>query len=557
MQNEIGSKAVLETLTERAGLLKRRTLIADFAVLLPPLLLFLLFKAYTQTPASADENIYVYIGQAVWRGVVPYRDAFLAHPPFHLLIAVLWMLPGYLGAAWIKLAAIVPAAVSMLLVQTLLLKSGVRHWIVLLIGLLLAGSLDFLSVSSHFTGANWSMLLLVLGLCALINNYRRTASVLLASAMLVSFHIIPAIAGVVAADLLIRRREALKLMLMVAGFFIGVHFLCLLVFGDPYYQQVFQYHLMKTAMNKGGASSIVRFFHSEALLASLAALGLGFYLLRVFRGYRQEQRLVLPSSLFAYAAMAAVLQLVGVLITQRVYTYYLSPLLPLFAILSAWLFVKGYAVVSDAVKMRGESKPIKRHLFGVGISLLLLAVGLIGGEKLESRMGYYQREYGTLHRYDWQDSRALPDVVNRMVKALVYVPERRIGDVYNPFTRYLWHEVVTENPAPLLPALMKKAEIPGTLFGDASTVPYFALESGRAIALEQADTNAQIFKSGIIPMSDMLERLEQEPPAFLILARRRGIASHPQFRDYVKQHYRQSGQVSLQKGKRLQLWERR
>ena len=299
----------------------------------------------------------------------------------------------------------------------------------------------------------------------------------------------------------------------------------------------------------------------RALLASLAALGLVFYLLRIFRSYRQAQGSGLPSPLFAYAGMAAMLQLLGVLITQRVYTYYLSPLLPLFAILSAWLFVKGPCRhFGTAARLRGEKKPVGRHLLGAGITLLLLAVGLIGGEKLESRMGYYQA--GLRHAASLTPGRTAGhcpisstgwskrwSTFPSGASAMCTAPSRVISGMrWLPRTR-----------RPCWPALMKKSEIPGERFS-ATPPPYltFALESGAAQSHWSRPIPTPRFSNrGIIPMSDMLKRLEEEPPVFLILAGRRGIAGHPQFRDYVKQHYRQSGQVSLQKGKRLQLWERR
>jgi len=524
------------------------------AVSLLVAIFFLLFKCFAASPVSGDENIYFYVGRRVFEGLTPYREIFLAHPPGHLLIAALFMASGIFTPFWFKLVSVLPALITVLLVLWIMKRQGLKPLILLITGLLLALSHNFLSVATHFTGANWSTLALVAALACIVANKKATAGILLAFSGLISFHILPAIMGLSVAYLLFYRRESLKTLIYAFVVTLLVHLACLIAFGDPYAEQVFGYHLSKTAMAKGGMSAITRFFHNEYHLATFAFLSLLIYLKQLYGQIQTEGLKAKPNLLYTLVFAATFAQIAGVFSVNRVFTYYLIPLAPLFVIASG-LFFKTASQYLQTVKQSNEK--LQSKTFKIMGVCLLITICFISGEHLESEMGYYQRQYGEVSTYQWKDSACLPGFVNSSLKAILFNETRRVGDLDCGLKRYFWHESVTENPQALLKFVMEYQNVEGTIFGDASTAPYFALMTGRKITLEQADTNAQLFKSGRIDMKKMLAKLNVDPPALLILNPKRGIASHPWFKNWVQNSYRMVHEVKTVKNKRLQLHLRR
>ncbi|RJO74513.1 MAG: hypothetical protein C4523_00580 [Myxococcales bacterium] len=519
-----------------------------------PVLLFLILKGYSTAPFAGDENIYFYVGKRTAEGVVPYRELFLAHPPFHLLIAALWMLPGYLGPWQLKLASVLPAAGALALLLVAALRFRVGAIPALIVGLALVGSQDFLSGSTHFTGANWSLLLVAAGLVAVAVERRKTGGALLASAALVSFHVIPAVAGIALGELLASRKKAIPTILMLAGVTFGVHFLSLIVFGDPYYKQVFGYHMGKTPMADAGEATVIRFFHYEYPLVLLAVGGTIAWLAALWRARLGQG--APPHRAYTLAVPAAVLQIAAVMSADRVFGYYNAPLLPLFAILGFFFLDCGSRRLGDAVAAWRAGHPMRRRLIAIGVVAALLAAGAAGGEALERGLGYWNKEVGKTTAYEWRDSPALPSWLNVAVKAVFFRSDRKVGDVHLGITRYLWHEFVSENPIVLLPDFEAATDAPGTVFGDASTAPFFALATGRAIALEMADTNVQIFKSGLMTIPDLLSRLKAAPPTFIVGSPRRGLYTAPAFYEWVLADYREIARREMAKGKWLILYRR-
>lgn len=575
-------------------LARLRPLLAESWPYLALSFVFLVLKAYTATPSSGDEHIYTYVGLRVAQGVTPYVDILFAHPPVHLLIAVLWMAFVDYTPLWGKLASIVPALLCLWVVIWTLRRVGVSRPAAFLAALLLATSYDYLSVSSHFTGANWSYLFLTAGLGLLVIQRPLLAGLLLALALLTSAHVAPALIGIALAAFILDYRRGWRVGAMTLGVTVAVHLFCLIAFGDPYYEQVFGYHAAKTPMQGGGMTAIIRFFHNEYHLTVLGLLALltwsGLFLsqmggrplslaLRIGLGLLALAQVMeaaangldgprlagillaggaailwtlwerrrggafplrsLKTWPFAFITGAAALaQSAGVLSVDRVFTYYLAPLLPLFTLLAGWFFQQVVEILRGIREDMTRSEPVGGRFLALTVLALIGVAGLVAGEGLEKQMGYYQREYGKRFQYDWQDSPALPGFLNTLVRVTLFKSERRIGDLELGITRYLWHEMRTEDPSVLLPHFAPYAAIPGTLFGDASTTGFYALMTGRRIALEMADTNAQLFKSGLIDMDRLIARFAADPPLFLVMNPARGVGGHPALKRHAAEHYR-------------------
>ncbi len=72
------------------------------------------------------------------------------------------------------------------------------------------------------------------------------------------------------------------------------------------------------------------------------------------------------------------------------------------------------------------------------------------------------------------------------------------------------------------------------LFGDASVTPLLALMTSRKIALDFADTNDQVFSSGIVDIHKVLGRLKGSDVLFI--ARDKGISSLIEVRDFLNKN---------------------
>ena len=139
--------------------------------------------------------------------------------------------------------------------------------------------------------------------------------------------------------------------------------------------------------------------------------------------------------------------------------------------------------------------------------------------------------------HQWRDAPRL-GWVNALLRATVWYDERVLGEHYSALTYYLWHESEVFQAPPEV-ARYVRAETPpdATLFGDAQSVPLVGLMTGRRLALDEADTNAMRFASGITEPRSFVARLEQAPRAVVLVADERGFVILPEFADWIDEHY--------------------
>jgi|GEM_PF-6080467 len=533
-------------------------LASEAAALLPGLLVFLVFKAYSAAPCAGDENIYYYLG---WRmasgGLAPYSDFFFAHPPLHIVIAAFWMWLHPYTPLWGKLGSIAPAFLCMILVYYALRRAGFSRLYAAVGPLLLAFSHDWLGVSSHFTGINWTTFAFVAGVMLLLDGRLILSGIALALAALIGFHIIPAVAFVCLVATVKYKLKVWKLWASCAGVTLGVHLLCIILWGEKYFGPVFRYHFNKPAMEREGASAVIRFFWNEYHLLVLALIAFFWLALTYIYKRRREKNFAFSKlhELALYCITVLAVEALALKYLSRVYTYYMQPMLPFMAIMSVVFIRQAVDMARKALADLRRSKRSLTSTAGLLALMLLVLAGFVWGEKLESRLGYYKNEYGKMYEYPWKDSPWLPGFMNSAVKKIFYSSQRRVGDWYNSITLYLWHEVRTEDPTPMTDSFKVFSEgRPGRIFGDNSSVPLIAMQTGRLITMD-LDTNSMIFRSGQVPVDKLMSGLQAEPPRWVIVCPTRGIWGIPSFRNWVTENYRFSGQVKTGQNERLMLYE--
>ncbi|MGI6525096.1 MAG: hypothetical protein ACOX2O_07400 [Bdellovibrionota bacterium] len=505
----------------------------EIILYLIPVTIFLILKAYSAVPFVGDENIYFYSGWATLQGVVPFKELPFAHPPLHLFIAVIWMVPNSINPLWLKLASVLPATLCLIAVMFLLRRLKFSRSATFVGGLTLATTYEYLVTATHFTGANWSMLFVVLGLTFCLKDSWRgfVAGLYLACATLVSLHTIPVACSLVLLSFLTNYKKRWYIVLGFGATFITVHALCLLLFGSPYLDQLLLYHAKKTVMPDGGMETVRRFLFTTYPILVPASLGVLLLLKDLLLNILKGERTKISLGEVHLGALIAIIQFCAVILNSRVYSYYFAPILPLAVILVAYTFDKGIFCLKGVMKGNGDSF---RNLI---LGLAFVGIAVVAGERSERELSYYAKEKNREVYYTFKPSQFLPNFINKIVEKTVFKQKRRIGEFDLGLTRYLWHEFVSPDPSVILPDLLAHKDLAGTIFGDASSVPYLALASGRHIALEMPDTNAQLLKSGIVKIEDLLLKLQEDLPSFIVINPQKGIPSHNLFKKFTLENY--------------------
>jgi hypothetical protein len=207
-------------------------------------LFYVAFKTYAMWLRAGDEHIYFAMAQDVAHGALPYRDFFFAHPPVHLLVpAVLFRILGfsYGLAFWIAPLACLAGGLAL----WRLVRRFAPGWAGVLALVLFVFGRTVLQSSSHLTGVNIGLMLLLWGAERLAANRPKTGGTLLALAAMTGLYFLPAALGILACFALLRPRPSLGAL----GLFLLVGFGLVVVFDllsrGQFLEQVLWYHRAK------------------------------------------------------------------------------------------------------------------------------------------------------------------------------------------------------------------------------------------------------------------------------------------------------------------------
>ncbi|MDF1562164.1 MAG: hypothetical protein P1V51_03925 [Deltaproteobacteria bacterium] len=501
--------------------------------------LFLLLKTYGLQPAASDENIYFYLAARAAEGVLPYRDAFFAHPPVHLLPGTLLALLFSPGLLLFKtIAPLSAAGAGLLLWRVAHRRLGRLEGLLTL--LLFLSAHDLLRASSHHTGVNLGLLLLCLGLYLLDREKEVWAGVAIAGSALTAFYLAPAGAALALVHLYRDRRRGLRLIASGTAAFLAVNLLFLLVAGGAYWDQVYGYHLKKPEVEDAIWGAIKPVTFRNATLIWALAMAPGALLARhLLEGRKKGEgrgpplpRLLLEAGAMVLATLL-LLSLLG-----RLYHFYFLAGFPGLALLGGWGYGAMLRRLAEVHTRREEAGHDRRMVAGLLLCLLGLGAFALRQAAL-SGLSWYQEEKGQVRAYVWTPSPVLPSWVDGGLKAVFWKEQRTIGGFSLGLHQYLWHESrVFEAGEALAREVQARVPPGGTLFGDSTSVPLIALLADRHLANHEADTNFMRFRSGVTPTRDFLDRLAAAPPAAVILRPGRGVATVPGIQGWVDTHYR-------------------
>lgn len=531
---------------------------------------YLLFKVAGLHPSGTDDNIYFYLARRLAEGAVPYRDFFFAHPPVHLLVpAAVFGIGGFsIGTA--KLIPVMAQAIAAVCLY-LAARRASRGMAVLAIVLHLF-AYQVLMGSTDMNGENLMTAFLAAGLLAASRGRYGLAGGLAGLGLGCGLY---ALAGVLAlglAALASGRRPLGRFALGVLVTFGGICAVFWILGGQGFWDGVVAYHLNKAVRDpdkmpvfasanpfawiRAMAGNLAAFltdrdtgkwlyYHLPTVLAAaIAAAWMGGRALAAWLGQpvatgrgRERRRgkgaqtavaahpsgranapaRGLPSGrpdAFALLGLAAgalfILQWVAL---SETYDFYLVPMWFFLALPAAFAVDKAWRRLRDA--------GWDRRWVGPAVIGGVLALHPLAGDALSNRLWPEEsRAQGEVVTYEWREPWELKSL-GPVSKAL-YFNDRRTRGVDEPGWRHaLWNKLLTFSTVDDIAAVVRDGSTPDeTLTGASTLAPLVALEAGRRMSADEADTNGKRFKTGMLSDGDFAQRICSDRVRWLVAAAR-------------------------------------
>jgi hypothetical protein len=531
---------------------------------------YVALRTYQFHVADSDENIYFYMAlRTAFGGLAPYRDYFFAHPPLHLAFAVIALKLGALGAgarAMLDPAAWGDGGAALVTVKSIGLVSGALGGVFVYratrraAGALeawIAGTMFLLSpdlLHGFFTGVAEALMFAALGVERAVAGRDRQAGLAFAAACLVAMYAAPFGVAVWLVLLVVERRRAISLAVWTAAPLLVVHALFLLWAGRSYWEGVFAYHLHKPKLGEGilGHELLLMLGKSTLLVAAVpvavAALARGGAAASLRARLRDEPGARLAA--FALAGLVATLLFVGA--TRAVFHYYFVMLMLGVAPLAGLVYgglLRRLAALARALRDHRSRPALPPRgaptLAAAGLGVVALLTAPLAGEALARLPAVRRAEIpdaaaGHLAARVWRPSTALGPL-DGAVRALFWRDEERLGDFYPVWTHFLWDASQTFEIAGVFAGYARQGLPPGaTIFGDSTLASAVALQSGRRLALDEADTNIMRWKSGMTPPAPFIARLREAPPALIVFSIGEYLMMPDPFQRWMERDYESS-----------------
>jgi hypothetical protein len=511
---------------------------------------------------AGDEHIYIYQGLMTMQGLVPYADFSAAHPPLQLLVVALVLkLFGY----HFLLVRLLP--VTWTLIGGLILAIGVRRELgsvasVAAMALYLL-AYDVLRASSHFTGVEMTVALLLAMFFSYRRGWLRACAILGVLAVLTRLYAIPGVCLTLGYAILADRRRGLRTLAWALGLGLASAVAVAAWVGPGHLvHEVLGYHAAKTPMSPRSLATtrtlVLAHNMPLAVLFAISVSLLGWRLRSAGATRRRRERapwvgrirLAAQESrteLVLQAAGVALAYLVILSFMTRIWIYYFVLAFPFAAVASGWLVAEWLRLVGGALRAgrHGTRAALDRKaalpvfallaLFLAGISLRPLLIADLE-EPAEDRGGAAPER---VLSYTWRPGR-LPRGMNDLVRRLFWKDSRVAGKTYSEFTYLLWHESHTlEVVDEVAREITSRVGPNGTIFGDASTVPLFALVSRRRIAANEIDTNLQRYRSGFTDPAALIRKIDLPGTEMIIIWDGHGLAVLPEVKQLLESKYEQ------------------
>lgn len=447
-------------------------------------LLYVLLKYRFLGHTIGDQNLWYYVAGLWAQGIMPYRDFFLSHPPFHILPAVILIL---LGGENLTVLYALPSFFGVL--TGLLLYRMVRRSFGIT-GALFALTLFLFSYvhlahSSHFTGVNITLFLFLLSIEFHLCKKFVLAGMALGLGAGSGIYILAGALALIGVSFWEERKESIKLILSFGTTITIVNLSFFLMGGNNFLNQVYLYHLAKTGQTdffsgKGAVLAQVLETNLLLFLLMLCAIPLFFWKLRRWRrGLVDENSEALRLTRLALVILASYTLFFFLL--KRIFTHY-------FLLTAPFVVIAVTFLVTSVLHRRSSFESTDRRYSFISHFIIGLTLAIIITTSLNNYADNRKRK---------QFARA-------------------------------------EEIATYIETTLEEDE---TFYGDFGVAPLLSILSHRRIAGNEAESSIMRFESGEESIADIIETLEADTIRMVIVRPHRGISIYPPFREYLLQNY--------------------
>jgi len=297
-----------------------------------------------------DEHVYIYMGKLIAEGNVIYKDFFNSHPPLHILVtAVLYKIFGFREFIF-KLIPLLATIISSFFLFKLVKDKFGNMEAIISISLYLT-SLELIKFSTYSVGINLTTMFLMAGIYYLYKNKNMISGILFGFAGLSGLYSLPAILVISGILILNNKRRFLHFLYGFLMIFGSVNLTLLIIAGSSYFIPVYQYHLMKPAIEGYSKNIFLNVIKGNLLLFILPSL----YLI-----LKNKKHLSLM-------AILSVIYLLFFSLLGRIFKFYFLIIFPILAILAG---VSSYKL-STVIK----KEEIRKLAIGIFL-LILLFIGI-------------------------------------------------------------------------------------------------------------------------------------------------------------------------------------
>jgi hypothetical protein len=462
-----------------------RSQLIEWACVAAALFLYVLLKYRYLGHTIGDQNLWYY-GAGLWtQGIMPYRDFFLSHPPFHILPAVMLILLGGSNLmALYALPSFFGILTGVLLYRMMRRSFGITGALFALT--LFLFSYIHLTHSSHFTGVNVALFLFLLSIEFHLCKKFVLAGIALGLGVGSGIYILAGALALMGVSFWEeRKKESLSFILSFGITIATVNLVFFLIAGKNFLNQVYLYHLAKTGQLDffaGKGAVLAQVLGTNLLLFLLIVCAIPFFFWRLRRwqlGIGEDS--VKALQLTRLAVFILVAYAVFFLLLKSLFTHYFLLIAPFVVITVTFL------VTSILQMLSPPENSDWKYVFVAPFIVGLILISII-----------------TTSLNDYADNRKRKQ-----------------------FTR-------VEEIATYIETTLEEDE---TIYGDFGVAPLLSILSHRRIAGNEAESSILRFESGGESIEDFLETLEADTLRMVIVRPHRGISIYPPFRKYLLQNY--------------------
>ncbi|MBI5478363.1 MAG: glycosyltransferase family 39 protein [Deltaproteobacteria bacterium] len=506
---------------------------------------YVLLKVPGLHASGTDENVYFYLAARVSQGAVPYRDFFFSHPPVHLLVpALVFKVLGFS----LPVAKAIPALAQGLagLFLYLTARRASRGFALAALAFHL-GAYQVLMGSTDMNGENLLSAFLLAALLAAVRGRFLLAGCLAGLAVGAGLYGLAGVLALALATGFASRRALARFLVGWLAVFGGLLLVFGLLGGRAFFDGVFAYHLAKPPKDgrlsvfAGGnpiamvgaylhnlgvyvTSKVLRrtlYWDAPAHLAAVIAAGLlvGQAIharlspdaRAAWRSFLSPRDLLAgtPAGLARLGFLAAVCFFAQWAALGEVYDFYQVPMLCFVALAAGYPFWVAFRLAREA---RG---PVDLRL--PALLTALFALHLPMAEALNRHLWPEEaREAGEVVGYEWRQPVTLGALATAS-RALYFADQRVKGARTPAYRHYLWNKLLTFSSVDEVARhVRERTAADETVTGASMLAPLVALQAGRRVAADEADTNYKRFSSGMLTEEAFLQRACRDRVRYLV-----------------------------------------